>query len=189
MLVHKIVRLAFQFQVFFSVASTASLPTLALPPASRSSLSAQFNSTLLVNLTLVNSPPNTLPEDPAFYRLNDSNLVIKFSNYGASIDARSTYGALQSAVEDVMMHILPDPQKGDIVMTPRSGGYFYSSGNVRLSLMTQPGMTWGMWGETLGGLRQFAEYWEFVELRFDTIDDGGVTRGSGQLLELQRFIF
>ena len=83
-----------------------------------------------------------------------------------------------------MMHIFPDHHKGDIVMTPRSSGYFYRSGNVRLRLMTGPDMTWGMWGNTLTGLRHFAEYWEFVELHFDTID-GGATMGSGQLLELR----
>ena len=68
-------------------------------------------------------------------------------------------------------------------MTPRSSGYFYGAGNVRLRLMTGPDMTWGMWGETLRGLRHFAEHWDFVELRFDTID-GGVKMGTGQLLEL-----
>ena len=60
MLVHKIVSLAFRFQLFFSVASAASLPTLALPPASRSSLSAQSNSVLPVNLTLVSSPSKSV---------------------------------------------------------------------------------------------------------------------------------
>ena len=82
-----------------------------------------------------------------------------------------------------MMHIFQDIHKGYIVMTPRSHGYFYGSGNVRLRLMTRPDMTWGMWGETLTGLRQFGESWEFVELRFDIID-GGMTKGSGEIWEL-----
>ena len=81
------------------------------------------------------------------------------------------------------MNIFQDIHKGDIVMTPRSSGYIYGSGNVRLRLMTQPAMTWGRWGETLRGLRQFGESWEFVELRFDIID-GGVTMASGEIWEL-----
>ena len=79
-----------------------------------------------------------------------------------------------------MIHILPDTHKGDIVMPRRPTGYTYGSGNVRLRLMTQPDMTWGMWGETLRGLRQFGQSWTFVELHFDTID-GGVTVGSGKV--------
>ena len=126
---------------------------------------------------------SNLPADPTFYRIDDSTLFIKFYNYGAPINARSAYGALQSAVEDVMIHIFQDIHKGDIVMTPRSSGYIYGSGNVRLRLMVRPDMTWGKWGETLRGLRQFGESWEFVELRFDTID-GGVTMASGEIWTL-----
>lgn len=126
---------------------------------------------------------SNLPADPAFYRIDDSTLFIKFYNYGNPIVARLTYGALQTAVQDVMMHIFQDIHRGDIVMTPRSGGYIYGSGNVRLRLMTRPEMTWGMWGETLRALRQFGESWEFVQLRFDAID-GGVTMASGEIWEL-----
>ena len=126
---------------------------------------------------------SNLPADPSFYRIDDSTLFIKFYNYGVRINARPTYGILQSAVEDVMMHILQDIHRGDVVMTPRPGGYVYGSGNVRLRLMTKPDMTWGMWGETLRGLRMFEETWEFVELRFDIID-GGVTMASGEIWEL-----
>ena len=127
---------------------------------------------------------SNLPADPSFYRIDDSNLFIKFYNYGLRIDARSTYGALQIAVEDVMIHILPDTHRGDIVIPRRPNGYTYGTGNVRLRLMTQPDMTWGMWGETLRGLRQFGQSWAFVELNFDTIE-GGVTVGSGKIWELQ----
>ena len=69
-------------------------------------------------------------------------------------------------------------------MTERAQGYSYSSGKVAMTLYTQPDMTWGMWGETLQGLREFGQSWEFVELQFDIID-GQVLRGSGQFWALQ----
>lgn len=62
-------------------------------------------------------------------------------------------------------------------MPPKQGGYIYRSGNVRLLLLTQPGMTWGMWGNTIRGLRLFVQKWEIVSLDFDVWDG---EEGMGQ---------
>lgn len=126
---------------------------------------------------------SNLPTDPSLYRLYESALVVKFYNYRIPINVKSTYGTLQTAIEDVIDHLWGDVHKGNIVMTPRAQGYSYRSGQVGLTLYTQHDMTWGMWGETLQGLREFGEFWEFVELQFDIID-GQVMRGSGQFRAL-----
>lgn len=50
-------------------------------------------------------------------------------------------------------------------------------------------MTWGMWGNTLRGLRLFVETWEFVEFKYVVWDKAeGEERqrvGNGQLWELK----
>ena len=118
------------------------------------------------------------------YSIPETTLSIKFYDYGAPLDTQSTYGTLQTAVQDVMLHIWGDIHKGNTVMKSRPRGYSYGTSKVRLLLIPQSDMTWGMWGETLKELRVFGQVFEFVELRFDIID--GVERmGSGQFWKLQ----
>ncbi len=66
-------------------------------------------------------------------------------------------------------------------MPPRSRGYEYGAGRVRLGLSPQPLMTWGVWGDALMGLRLFGERWEFVTLQFE-VWDGGVGRGTQRMM-------
>lgn len=66
-------------------------------------------------------------------------------------------------------------------------GYFYGTVDVELLLRPKEAMTWGMWGDTLRGLRLFGETWEFVGMWFDVLVRGEGEEetkwvGSGQLV-------
>lgn len=70
-------------------------------------------------------------------------------------------------------------------MAPRPQEYVYGANSVKLLFRPQKAMTWGMWGNTLRGLRLFGEVWEFVGLDFDVWDGKERKRvlGSGHLGE------
>lgn len=187
MFVHKVVSLAFGLYVLFPVALTASLPAGLSPLTSTSSLLAQVNSSLPMNLTLLNSSINDLPEDPFYYNIPRTDLILKLYAFAPRLSLQPTYATLQIAVHDVLMHIWADPDGGNIPMPAKTSGYIYRTGGVRLLLRPREEMTWAMWGNTLRGLRLFGEIWEFVGLEFEVWDggEGGSEEavGSGNLWE------
>lgn len=71
-------------------------------------------------------------------------------------------------------------------MVPRPAGYVYRTDNVMLSLGPRRGMTWGMWGDTVRGLRLFGEVWEFVALDFDVWEKEGAGAGVVRCVALGR---
>lgn len=65
-------------------------------------------------------------------------------------------------------------------MVPMYPGYvFGGTGFVLLLVRPEVGITWGMWGDTLRGLRLFGEIWEFVGLEFEVLDQAGGEKGTG----------
>lgn len=64
------------------------------------------------------------------------------------------------------MHLWREPDGATIAMPPKQPGYQYMGGRVRLMFRPGEGMTWGMWGNVLRGIRLFGEGWQFVGLRF-----------------------
>ena len=52
-------------------------------------------------------------------------------------------------------------------MMPLVSGYVYGTDGVRLLVQPEGGITWGMWGHVIRGLRHFGEIWEFVMLEFE----------------------
>ncbi len=70
-------------------------------------------------------------------------------------------------------------------MAPKASGYVYGADEVRLVLWLQEGMTWGIWGDTVRGLRLSGEIWEFVWWEFDVWvgegREGEDAVGSGRL--------
>lgn len=71
-------------------------------------------------------------------------------------------------------------------MQRRPTGYHYGAGTVRLALGLQAGMTWGIWGDALTGLRLFGEAWEFVALEFEILDrdEEETCLGNGRFWEV-----
>ena len=70
-------------------------------------------------------------------------------------------------------------------MPERVPGYIYSAADVFLILKPEPTMTWGMWGNTLRGLRLFGEHWEFVVMNFDVLSgEEGHELGTGHLWKI-----
>ncbi|KAF6225599.1 hypothetical protein HO133_009599 [Letharia lupina] len=192
MFVQKFVSLALRLHVLSTIALTASLPAHVFSPALVSSLSLQSNSTLPINITLLDtsssssSSSNNLPIDPLLLRTPESTVFLKVHGYGPRLPPQSTYRTLRKAVDDVLSHIREDPSEGKTPMEHLPQGYFYGTFDVELSLRPKEAMTWGMWGDTLRGLRRFGETWEFVGLAFDVLVRGEGEEetkwvGSGQL--------
>lgn len=55
-------------------------------------------------------------------------------------------------------------------MVPQVSGYVYGTDRVKLLVRPEDGITWGMWGNVIRGLRHFGEIWEFVMLEFEIWD-------------------
>ncbi len=129
--------------------------------------------------------PSDLPTDPFFYEIPQTKLLLGLHNYGPRLPLRPTYRTLQTAIEDVLHHIRRDPREGNLPMTPKASGYVYGADEVRLVMWLQEGMTWGIWGDTVRGLRLSGEIWEFVWWEFDVWVGEGTERedavGSGRL--------
>ncbi|KAL9077365.1 MAG: hypothetical protein Q9161_000210 [Pseudevernia consocians] len=162
-----------------SSSSSSSSSKCVLPLSSR----FQKKTPPLTDVTTISV--SNLPTDPLFSEIPRTSLLLKFHNYGPRLPLNPIYRTLQTAVEDVRLHISHDPATGNVPMLPVFPGYVYGAGDVRLLLRPQKVMTWGMWGDTLTGLRLFGESWEFVGLEFDVWDrgegKGADAVGSGHL--------
>lgn len=124
------------------------------------------------------------PHDPSIFRIADSTLLLNIHDYGPHLPLGETYRTFQTAVDDVIRNIWPDPTWARIPMVPRPGGYVYGTERVRLMVLPQPEMTWGMWADVLGGLRRFVEQWEFVAFEYGVWDMAEGFRGNGNLWKI-----
>lgn len=106
---------------------------------------------------------SSLPPQPWNYHVPDSDISIRFSDFGpplSEIDA--AFCLLQAATVTIMHWGQQEPIGPNFLVT--------KSGDVDLHLLSTDDITWYQWGTAIRGITDFVKRYEAVHMDFDILD-------------------